>query len=175
MKKIIGFSALILIFGAILLTAFSPPADEYRFGYRTTLSPTFAAAVSVELNHTLTVIDLTTTGTVTFSLASVSKSVLGDRAVFIIKATGAAKDTVKWGTNFTALTSTVDTAKTKVFEFIYDGTDFKGVSTPLQLSLIQENSYWYRYSYKCNDTHYKNSCTKNNIYQMNVGYRQMPV
>ncbi len=127
---------MISLAGLIAMTAFQVPSKEYRFGYKVEQSLTYGETISVELNHTLTVADLAMAGSsATIKLAATSNLLVGDRVVFIITSdTTGTEDTITWGTNFTAPQATINSAKVKTFEFIYDGTEFKAIGTPYQLS-----------------------------------------
>ena len=138
---LIGFMAAFLF----AYTSPDPPADEYPFSYRTSATLTYASGIDVVLKNTLTVASLQMGGSsATINLSTSSLPVIGDRVVFIVTAdnTGT-KDTLIWGANFTAPQATVDSIKTKTFEFIYNGTAFNGIGAPLQLSLLYRHESVY--------------------------------
>lgn len=107
-----------------------PAADKYAYGFRKAVTLTSSTAITVSPgNYTLTFAALAIDTAAAIN-ATVTNSIVGDR--IILKATADASNrTIDFTGNMVAVDDSVLATKTKVFEFIYDGTRF------IQLSEIQ--------------------------------------
>ncbi len=116
---------MVLIVASVALMSFTPsaPADKYPYGKRGTATITYASTINVAPNNlTQLLATCTLTGNV---IATVNKdnSIAGDILILKLSASSANRQ-VDFSTNFTAVDDSVVSGKTKVFEFIFDGTNF---------------------------------------------------
>lgn len=107
-----------------------PAAEKYAYGFRKAVTLTSSTAITVSPgNYTLTFANLAIDTAAAIN-ATVTNSIVGDR--IILKATADASNrTIDFTGNMVAVDDSVVANKTKVFEFIYDGTRF------IQLSEMQ--------------------------------------
>lgn len=111
----------------IALQAFNPPPDKYGFGKRQAVELAYAATIDVSPNNlTLTYATLSLTGDCTLNV-DVSNSVVGDRIVLDLTADASIR-TVTFGTGMKGIAQAVAANKNELFEFIFNGTEFKGVA-----------------------------------------------
>jgi hypothetical protein len=121
---------------AFMAMSFAPPlpapADKYPYGLRKAVTLTSATAITIpteNLTLTLAALPIAHNATVT---ATVTKSVVGDRIILKVTADGTNRHLDFTG-NLTAPDDSVVANKTKLFEFIYDGSKF------VQLGELQIN------------------------------------
>ncbi len=133
MKHVKFISVLALFVTVALLVAFTPATgDKYKFGNRSSVMLNCDPVVAVNpgnLTLTYAVMAMDTNAVIN---VSTSKSILGDRITFECTALTRNRR-ITFNDNITAITDSVLTGKTKVFEFVFNGTDF------VQASEIQIN------------------------------------
>ena len=135
MKKngILMFCILMLSVGSILLCS-SSPADKYTYGKRTAVTVALTDTVNLELapNNISQMLVTATIDTNVVVTADDANSIANDILVVKLTASGGNRQ-VDWSTNIIAVDDSVVSTKTKVFTFIYDGSNF------IQTSEIQIN------------------------------------
>jgi len=121
----------LFILAIFLVVAFAANAQRYPFGEPTKTTLTSAATIALsEITNDLTIFTLATDTTLTVNAASVDDRLrAGARIVFILTESTANADTVNWGTTLTGTYDALPSGKTKVVEFIYNGTTFYKAST----------------------------------------------
>lgn len=126
--KILG-ALLFLVFTALLFqSADTASGDKYRYGFRESVTLTCADTVEIEPNNlTLTYATMAADTNVVFN-ANADNSIVGDRVVLQITADTVSTRQFTFNSNITALADSVESGKTKLFEFIYNGTAFYQVS-----------------------------------------------
>lgn len=120
---------LIALIGLVLLMATTPPPDKYQYGKRSsvTLTAEDDTMVTIEPNNlTFTYATLAIDTNVTV-VADVDNSIVGDRILLHVTA-DASNRLIDWSTNITAINDSVVATKTKLFEFVYNGTGFYQVA-----------------------------------------------
>lgn len=99
---------------------------EAKDGNDYVVSLTSAATIALAPCNTMTIYTLTAAHAATFNVTTTT-SKAGDR--LILKATGDSSNRVfTFGTHLTAVTDSVLATKTKLWEFVFDGTDYLQVS-----------------------------------------------
>ena len=96
------------------------------FGPADIQTPTFASTIELTIENSVTVVQLTVTAAVTFSLATITQGFAhnaGDTITFTLVDDGSAS-TVTWGTGLTAVASALVASKTLNVTFIYDGANY---------------------------------------------------
>jgi hypothetical protein len=94
--------------------------------------PAYAATLAVTITDQFTILDpAILTGAMTINLTI--PSTLRKGAVLMTQITATGTEVATFGTGFTAGTQTGVAGKTKCAMFIYDGTTFKVVGTPIQI------------------------------------------
>ena len=128
MKKLITIMAICLMV-AMTTTNKADAQKQYAFGSRVSLSLTSSTTVSVTPANTLTFYTLSADTSITFN-AVTSKSLPGDR--FVLKVTAnRIQRKFTFGTNFHATLDSIASTKVKLYEFIYNGTDYDILSKQL--------------------------------------------
>ena len=120
---------LIALIGLVLLMATTPPPDKYQYGKRSAVTLTVEddTLVTIEPNNlTFTYATLAIDTNVTV-VADVDNSIVGDRILLHVTA-DASNRLISWSTNITAINDSVVATKTKLFEFVYNGTGFYQVA-----------------------------------------------
>lgn len=121
------------IFGALLLTVLLAFADQavaqkqYAYVGRQTASLTSATTVAITPKATLTVYSLTADTTVTIN-ATTTYAVPGDVIALKITASGANRPII-FGTNLNALTDTITSGKTKMYQLMWTGAAYNLISS----------------------------------------------
>ena len=124
MKNLKLMSAIALLFTVAILVSFTPSnGDKYPFGNR--MATTLVSADTVDVspkNLTLTyaMMDMDTNAVINVNTVN---SIVGDRIVFEFTADSTTRQVV-WNSNITALSDSVVATKTKLFEFVCNGTSF---------------------------------------------------
>ena len=128
MKNLKLFFAVSLVLFLSALVAFTPPAgDKYPYGKRKAVTLTCADTVDVAPgNLTLTWATIALDTSAVFNV-DVGNSIIGDMLVIEARADSTTR-AVTFGTNITAPADSVVATKTKVFQFLYNGTAFVGVA-----------------------------------------------
>jgi len=94
---------------------------------------TYGSTVTLLCHQSYTYATLAATGNCTLNRSTSSVNTKGDRLVVAIAATNA--DTVTWGTGFSYSTATpVPNGKTKIAEFVFNGSAFVPIATPVQIN-----------------------------------------
>ena len=116
---------------SFLVVAFAANAQRYPFGSATETTLTSAATIALsEITNDLTIFTCATDTNITVNAASVDDNLKsGARLVFILTENSANADTITWGTTLTGTTDALPSGKTKIVEFIYNGTTFYKVAT----------------------------------------------
>ena len=116
---------------SFLVVAFAANAQRYPFGAATSTTLTSATTIALaEITNDLTIYTLATDTTTTISAASIDDNLRsGARLIFVLTESSANADTVNWGTTLTGTYDALPSGKTKIVEFIYNGTTFYKVST----------------------------------------------
>jgi hypothetical protein len=107
---------------------------KHPFGPATveTLSATGAQALTID--NSVTIIDgVTTQATGNRTINLTIDPTIGVGARLIVKSKTAATETTIFGTGMQGATITGVAGKTKVTEFVYDGTNFVNTNTPVQI------------------------------------------
>lgn len=95
---------------------------QYAFGSRVSTTLTSATTVSITPANTLTLYKIAADTSITFN-ALTTKAIIGDR--FVLKVTAnRIQRKFTFGTNFHATLDSIAATKVKLFEFIYNGTDW---------------------------------------------------
>lgn len=117
-------------------TSLIPTANyvtETTFGLqRQRKTLTYGATISLLVHQPYTYATLAATGNATINRSTSSVNSVGDRLVVAIAATNA--DTITWGTGFTALYTAVPNGKTKIAEFVWNGSAFVPIALPVQIN-----------------------------------------
>lgn len=126
-----NLSLLALVFGALifLTEAFAPPStgDKYHYGSRSAVTLISADTVTIAPNNlTLTYATLSADTNIVFDV-NVDNSIVGDRIVLEVTADATTRQ-MTFNSNVTALADSVEATKTKLFEFVYNGTNYKEVA-----------------------------------------------
>lgn len=124
---------MLLIVGSVVLVA-SKPADKYPYGKRTAVTVAITDDVNLELapNNISQMLVTAAIDTNVVVTADDANSIAND--LLIVKLTADSTNRkVDWSTNIVAVDDSVISTKTKVFTFIFDGTNF------VQTSEIQIN------------------------------------
>lgn len=128
MKKFKILTVIAIVMAIAALVAFTPSSsDSYSFGYRST--ETLVCADTVEVspdNLTLTYASMAMDTNVVVNVG-IDHSLPGDMIVFEFTA-DASNRQIGWNSNITAVNDSVVATKTKLFQFIYNGTSFVQLS-----------------------------------------------
>ena len=124
---------MLLIVGSVVLVA-SNPADKYPYGKRTAVTVAITDDVNLELapNNISQMLVTAAIDTNVVVTADDANSIANDLLIVKLTASGGNRQ-VDWSTNIVAVDDSVVSTKTKVFTFVYDGTNF------IQTSEIQIN------------------------------------
>ena len=116
----------LFVLSAIILLAFSVQAQRYPFGSATETTLTSAATIALaEISDNLTIYTCATDTNITVNAATLDDNLkTGARVVFVFTESTANADTITWGTNLTGTTDAIPSGKTRIVEFIYNGTTF---------------------------------------------------
>lgn len=124
-----------LLVGMVVLMAFlfitqaftqSPP-DKYQYGNRSSVTLTSADTIDISPNNlTFTYATLSIDTNVVVNV-DVDESIIGDRIVLEVTA-DATNRHLTFNNNITAVADSVVATKTKLFEFVYNGTGYKEVA-----------------------------------------------
>lgn len=119
-----------LILVSFLIVAFSASAQRYPFGNATSTTLTSAATIAVaEITNDLTVFTCATDTNITVNAANVDTDLkVGARLIFVFTESSANADTITWGTTLTGTVDALPSGKTRIVEFIYNGTTFYKVA-----------------------------------------------
>lgn len=120
-----GFAFTLIALTAILLIAATSPPDKYQYGKRSAVTLTIEDDTLVTVvpnNLTFTYATLAVDSNVTV-VANVDNSIVGDRFILHVTADESNR-LITWGTNISAVNDSVVATKTKLFEFVYNGTGF---------------------------------------------------
>ena len=111
---------------SFLVVAFAANAQRYPFGAATETTLTSAATIALaEITNDLTVYTCATDTNITVNAASVDDNLkVGARLVFVFTESSSNADTITWGTTLTGTTDALPSGKTRIVEFIYNGTTF---------------------------------------------------
>lgn len=125
MKKLLLLASLVVI--AISVNA----QVKFPFGAADTETLTSATTIALsEIDDNLTIYTLATDTTATINAASIDDNIkTGSRLVFVLTESTANADTISWGTNLTGLADPLPSGKTKIVEFIYNGSGFYKVAS----------------------------------------------
>lgn len=94
---------------------------------------TYGSTITLLVHQPYTYATLAATGNATINRSTSSVNSVGDRLVVAIAATNA--DTITWGTGFSYSTATaVPNGKTKIAEFLWNGTAFVPIAIPVQIN-----------------------------------------
>ncbi len=132
MRNLINnFAVAGILLGLIMIAfwAFTPPAtgSKYQYGYRKAVTITSDTVITIAPNNlTLTYATLSLDTNTTVGV-NVGNSIIGDRIVLQVTA-DASNRHLTFGTNVAAIADSVVATKTKLFEFIYNGSEFKQVA-----------------------------------------------
>lgn len=113
------------LFVGLLAMAATAPRDKFAYGKRqaVTLSIESDSLVVVSPNN-LTLTYATLAADTSFTVdVNVKNSIVGDRLILHVTA-DATNRAITWGENITAVNDSVLAGKTKLFEFIYNGSGF---------------------------------------------------
>lgn len=120
MKKLFTIMAICLM---VAMTITQVDAQkQYPYGSRVSLALTSATTVSVTPANTLTFYKIAADTSITFN-AVTSKSLPGDRLILKVTANTRTRQFV-FGTNLNAVNDSITSTKIKLYEFIYNGTDY---------------------------------------------------
>lgn len=117
---------LIILLSICLLVAVSTNSavaqKQYAFGSRTSKSLTSATTVTLTPVNTFTLYTIAADTSITFH-AITSKAIIGDK--FVLKISGNTRmRQLIFGNYLNAANDSVSSTKIKLFEFIYNGTDY---------------------------------------------------
>ena len=128
MKRIKFLAAVVVLLGAVVLLAFVPTGrDKYSFGHRTAETLVCADTVDVDPgNLTFTYASMAMDTNVVVNV-SIDRSITGDMIVFEFTADSTTRQ-IDWNSNITALNDSVVALKTKLFQFVYNGSAFVQLS-----------------------------------------------
>jgi len=128
MKRAFNF-LMILLVGAMLFLAATPPPDKYQYGKRSTatLTATDDTLVSIAPNNLTFLYATLAADTNMTVVADVDNSVVGDRIVLQVTA-DASNRQLDFSTNLVAVDDSVVANKIKLFEFVFNGTYFYQVA-----------------------------------------------
>lgn len=105
---------------------------SYPFGPADLQQPAYAATLAVTIENQFTILDpAILTGNMTINLTLDQGVRKG--AVLLCEITTTATEVTTFGTGFTSPTLTGVAGKTKVMQFIYDGTTFKPTAAGYQI------------------------------------------
>jgi len=110
----------------LVIFACNVQAQRYPFGNatETTLTSDTTIALS-EIKNNLIIYTCATDTNITINAATLDGNLkTGARAVFVFTESTADADTITWGTNLTGATDAIPSGKTRIVEFIYNGTTF---------------------------------------------------
>lgn len=127
--KKVAVTGLLLCLAMIAFQAFTPPAvgSKYQYGYRKAVTLTSDTVITVAPNNlTLTYATLSLDTNATVGV-NVGNSIVGDRIILQVTADASNRHLI-FGDNVAAITDSVVATKTKMFEFVYNGTEFKQVA-----------------------------------------------
>lgn len=104
---------------------------RYPFSNADTETLTSASTIALsEIYDNLTVFTCATDTNITVNASTLDSDLkVGARVVFILTESTANADTITWGTNLTGLYDALPSGKTKIVEFIYNGTTFYKVAS----------------------------------------------
>ena len=116
---------------SLILVVFVVQAQKYPFGNATETTLTSAATVALaEITNDLTIYTCATDTNITVNAATVDDNLrAGARLIFVLTESTANADTITWGTTLTGTVDALPSGKTKIVEFIFNGTTFYKVAT----------------------------------------------
>ena len=116
---------------SFLVVAFAANAQRYPFGDATETTLTSAATIALgEITNDLTIFTCATDTNITVNAATIDSDLRsGARIIFVLTESSSNADTITWGTTLTGTTDALPSGKTKIVEFIYNGTTFYKVAT----------------------------------------------
>ena len=106
---------------------------KYKIGYAIAFMIAFAENMVANVSESRSIITINLTGAGTLALSPDAKPVVGDEVILKVSSDATARD-LTFGNGFTAPVLKGVINKTKVQNFVYDGTNFIPTGTALQIN-----------------------------------------
>lgn len=106
---------------------------RFKIGYAIALTIAFAAEMLANVSDSVNIITIDMTDAGTLALDAKSKPVVGDRVILKVSSDTTARS-LTFGTGFKAPVLAGVISKTKVQEFVYDGSQFIATGAAVQIN-----------------------------------------